>query len=158
MSPEESFYKTLHQELLPLLDKVWFTNLSNTASCLMSHLKDINWVGFYLNHNEELLLGPFQGKPACLRIPFGKGVCGTAAHLKKTIIVDDVHSFEGHIACDSASQSEIVVPLIFKDRILGVLDIDSPRLNRFNKSDQLGLESLMALLVTQTQWPLKFLE
>ncbi len=124
----------------------------------MSHLKDINWVGFYLNHNEELLLGPFQGKPACLRIPFGKGVCGTAAHLKKTIIVDDVHSFEGHIACDSASQSEIVVPLIFKDRILGVLDIDSPRLNRFNKSDQLGLESLMALLVTQTQWPLKFLE
>src|ERR1700728_872409 len=105
---QEEFYKNLNQEMGTLLDKAWFTNLSNASALLMNQFENINWAGFYLAHGSELFLGPFQGKPACLRILFGKGVCGTAAQKKQTIIVDDVHLFEGHIACDSASRSEIV--------------------------------------------------
>jgi L-methionine (R)-S-oxide reductase len=151
------FYKTLNQELSAVLDQNWITNLANASAILMTHFKNVNWAGFYLTHEQELILGPFQGKPACLCIPFGKGVCGIAAQEKQTIIVDDVHSFEGYIACDSASLSEIVVPLLKNGRVLGVLDIDSPIVKRFNKADQEGLEEFSSILLEKTRWPESFL-
>ena len=123
-------------------------NLSNAAALLNQFLDRINWVGFYLVENNELVLGPFQGLPACVRIPFGRGVCGTAASKKETIRVEDVHQFPGHIACDAASQSEIVIPLLKQDgTFLGVLDIDSPEKNRFDELDQEELESFVSALV-----------
>jgi len=123
-------------------------NLANAAALLNQFLDNINWVGFYLVEGEELVLGPFQGLPACVRIPFGKGVCGTAAANKKTERVADVHQFPGHIACDAASQSEIVVPMIKDGRVLGVLDIDSPIKNRFDEVDQKYLEKFVDILVS----------
>lgn len=123
-------------------------NLANAAALLNQFLDNINWVGFYLAEGEELVLGPFQGLPACVRIPFGKGVCGTAAANKKTERVADVHQFPGHIACDAASQSEIVVPMIKDGRVLGVLDIDSPIKNRFDEIDQKYLEKFVDILVS----------
>ncbi len=123
-------------------------NLSNASALLNQFLDRINWVGFYLTDtNEELVLGPFQGLPACIRIPFGKGVCGTAAATKTTIRVEDVNQFSGHIACDAASLSEIVIPLIKNGELLGVLDIDSPEKNRFDEVDQEKLEEFVELLV-----------
>jgi len=122
-------------------------NLSNTSALLHQFLTEINWVGFYLLESEELVLGPFQGLPACVRIPIGRGVCGTAAQQRKTIRVDDVHLFPGHIACDAASQSEMVIPLIKNDKLIGVLDIDSPIKNRFNELDQEYLEQFVQTLV-----------
>ncbi|MCJ7839709.1 GAF domain-containing protein [Lederbergia sp. NSJ-179] len=111
-------------------------NLSNASAVLNQFLDRINWVGFYLVENNELVLGPFQGLPACVRIPIGKGVCGTAAAMKKTVVVEDVHAFPGHIACDSASQSEIVIPILKNGELYGVLDIDSPEKNRFDHVDE----------------------
>lgn len=110
-------------------------------------LDDLNWAGFYLNRNEELVLGPFQGQIACVRIPFGRGVCGAAAASRQTQRVEDVHAFAGHIACDSASNSELVVPLIKDGRLIGVLDLDSPSIGRFSEQDQLGIEALAAIFL-----------
>ena len=121
-------------------------NLANASALLWQNLENINWAGFYILEGEALILGPFQGKPACIRIPMGKGVCGTAARQDCTQRIADVHSFPGHIACDSASNSEIVVPLHSGGRLLGVLDIDSPEKDRFSREDQQGLEQFAAVL------------
>jgi L-methionine (R)-S-oxide reductase len=122
-------------------------NAANLASLIWHTLPDLNWAGFYFMRAGELVLGPFQGKPACVRIAVGKGVCGTAAQQRATVIVRDVHQFPGHIACDSASNSEIVVPLLRQSEVLGVLDLDSPRAGRFDEEDRAGLEPLAALWV-----------
>lgn len=120
--------------------------LANVAAAINMNYEQINWAGFYLYKNGELVLGPFQGKVACTHIPMGKGVCGTSAKSRKTIIVEDVHKFEGHIACDSASNSEIVVPIIYEDILIGVIDIDSFIFNRFNQEDQEALEEVANIL------------
>jgi len=121
-------------------------NMANAAALLWEYLPDLNWAGFYRNIGGELVLGPFQGKTACIRIPFGSGVCGAAAETRTTQLVEDVHAFPGHIACDAASASEIVVPIIVDGEVLGVLDLDSPSRGRFDAEDQTGCEALMALL------------
>ena len=115
---------------------------ANFVALLYGELDDINWLGFYVRRGTDLVLGPFQGLPACVRIPLGKGVCGTAAEQMKSLRVDDVHAFDGHITCDPASRSELVVPLVSNGRVLGVLDIDSPSPGRFSKADQDGTEAL----------------
>ena len=122
-------------------------NAANLAALLFHSLTDINWVGFYFLKDGDLVLGPFQGKPACTRIPLGRGVCGTAAQRRETVMVPKVHDFPGHIACDAASNSEIVVPLISANNLIGVLDVDSPVLSRFDEMDRRGLESLATLLL-----------
>jgi L-methionine (R)-S-oxide reductase len=127
-------------------------NAANLASLIWHTLPDLNWAGFYFMRAGELVLGPFQGKPACVRIAMGKGVCGTAAQQRATVIVRDVHQFPGHIACDSASNSEIVVPLLRQGEVLGVLDLDSPRVGRFGEEDRAGLEPLAALWVQGSDW------
>jgi len=124
-------------------------NLANTASVLYHMMPEVNWAGFYLMRDGELVLGPFHGKPACIRIALGRGVCGTSADTQKTIVVGNVHDFPGHIACDAASASEIVVPMISSRGCLGVMDIDSPLLNRFNDVDRLHLERIVALLMSR---------
>ncbi|KOP72697.1 GAF domain-containing protein [Lysinibacillus sp. FJAT-14745] len=142
-------YNTLAKQLDALLtgesDRI--ANFSNASALLNQFLSNINWVGFYLLQGEELVLGPFQGLPACVRIPIGRGVCGTAVGKEETIVVKDVHDFPGHIACDAASQSEIVIPLIKEGQVIGVLDIDSPIVNRFSKEDQEGLELFVQTLL-----------
>ncbi|GGP14501.1 GAF domain-containing protein [Oceanobacillus neutriphilus] len=120
--------------------------LSNASALLNQFLDEVNWVGFYLSENEELVLGPFQGLPACIRIPFGKGVCGTAVSEKKTQRISDVHQFPGHIACDGATKSEIVIPVYHNNEIIGVLDIDSPVHDRFDAIDQECLENFVTVL------------
>ncbi len=120
-------------------------NAANLSALLFNSLPDLNWLGFYFLEQDELVVGPFQGLPACVRIPLDKGVCGTAAQTLQTQLVSDVHAFEGHIACDSASQSELVVPLIQCGQLIGVLDIDSPLLNRFDAEDQAAFETIAAL-------------
>ncbi|HUO83048.1 MAG TPA: GAF domain-containing protein [Gammaproteobacteria bacterium] len=120
-------------------------NAANCSAVLYERLPEVNWVGFYFLRGEELVVGPFQGRPACIRIPLGSGVCGTAASDRRTTRVDDVHAFAGHIACDAASSSEIVVPLLKGERLLGVLDVDSPRRGRFDALDETGLERIAAL-------------
>ncbi|ALP36172.1 MULTISPECIES: GAF domain-containing protein [Paenibacillus] len=122
-------------------------NLANASALLGHFLPDINWSGFYLYDGTELVLGPFQGQPACIRIPLGRGVCGTAAVERRTLVVEDVHAFPGHIACDAASNSEIVIPLIKNGELLGVLDIDSPLKARFDHEDRVFLEEFTAILV-----------
>ncbi len=122
-------------------------NFANAAALLYAWLPDLNWAGFYLARGEGLVVGPFQGQPACVRIALGQGVCGTAAATRRTVIVPDVHAFPGHIACDAASNSEIVVPLVKDGRLLGVMDLDSPRLGRFDAEDGRGLEAFAARLV-----------
>jgi GAF domain-containing protein len=122
-------------------------NLANAAAAIYHALPSLNWAGFYLVRGPELVLGPFQGKPACVRIPMGKGVCGTSAQRRKPVLVSDVHEFPGHIACDSASRSELVVPLLRGDTLIGVLDLDSPLLARFDAQDQAGCEALVAVIV-----------
>lgn len=124
-----------------------YANLSNASALLNQFFDRINWVGFYLKDGAELVLGPFQGLPACIRIPFGRGVCGTAAETKETMVVPDVHAFPGHIACDAASRSEIVVPLVKDGEVYGVLDIDSPELNRFTQQDADGLAKIAGVLM-----------
>lgn len=122
-------------------------NAANTSALIWDALPDLNWAGFYLYKSGELVLGPFQGKPACVRIAIGKGVCGSAAARRETLLVDDVHAFPGHIACDSASNSEIVIPLLRGAELLGVLDLDSPKLRRFTPQDARGLEALARIFV-----------
>ena len=122
-------------------------NLANASSLLFNSLPDLNWAGFYLLKDGELVVGPFQGRPACVRIAMGKGVCGTAAQQRSTVIVPNVHEFAGHIACDSASNSEIVVPMVRAGELLGVLDIDSPKFGRFDEQDQAGLEKFVSILL-----------
>ncbi len=124
-------------------------NLANISALLYTSLENINWAGFYLSEGEKLILGPFQGNPACVEIPYGKGVCGTAAAADSVQLVPDVHAFPGHIACDSASRSEIVIPIHKNDKIIGVLDIDSPVLSRFSEEDRDGLEQLVKALEQQ---------
>ena len=121
-------------------------NMANAAALLWEYLPDLNWAGFYRNVGGELVLGPFQGKAACIRIPFGSGVCGAAAATRESQLVEDVHAFPGHIACDAASASELVVPIIVEGELLGVLDLDSPNVGRFDAEDQAGCEKLVALL------------
>jgi len=127
-------------------------NLANASALLAQTLENINWCGFYLARGEELVLGPFQGNPACVRIPLGKGVCGTAALSRQTLLVPDVSAFPGHIACDAASKSEIVVPILEGRTLRGVLDVDSPRLARFDEEDREGLERFVKTLVTRIDW------
>ncbi|MES2803230.1 MAG: GAF domain-containing protein [Bdellovibrionota bacterium] len=140
----------MNEELKHNLDKHWFTNLSQFSALVFDQLPDVNWVGFYLNVSNELILGPFQGKPACMKINFGRGVCGTSAQKREAILVDDVEAFPGHIACDSASRSEIVIPLIKDDQVLGVLDVDSPSLKRFTQDDVTGLKLLAETMLNTT--------
>ena len=142
-------YAMLGKQLDALLEGETNTiaNLSNASALLNQFLDRINWVGFYLMDGSELVLGPFQGLPACVRIQIGRGVCGTAVSEKKTMLVEDVHAFPGHIACDAASRSEIVVPLIKNGEVIGVLDIDSPELSRFTQDDQAGLEKFAETLI-----------
>lgn len=146
---KEKDYELVIKQLQALSDgeNDQITILSNASALLNQFLTDINWVGFYLWKNDELLLGPFQGLPACTHIGYGKGVCGTAIKERKTIRVSDVHAFPGHIACDSASNSEIVVPIFINDNIFGVLDIDSPSKDRFDETDQIYLEKFVTTLV-----------
>ena len=122
-------------------------NAANFAALVWYALPDINWCGFYFYDGSELVVGPFQGRPACVRIALGKGVCGTAAATRETQLVEDVHAFAGHIACDSASNSEIVVPLLEGDRLLGVWDVDSPKFARFDEDDRAGMQALCAIFV-----------
>lgn len=145
----EKNYDLLLKQLQALIEdeKNAIANYSNAAALLNQFLDRVNWAGFYLMDDGELVLGPFQGLPACVRIPLGKGVCGTAAANRETVRVEDVHSFPGHIACDAASQSEIVVPIIKNGNLLGVLDIDSPEKNRFDELDQQKLEEFVEILV-----------
>lgn len=145
----EENYALVIDQLKALIsdEKNVVANLSNASALLNYFLHDINWVGFYITEGNELVLGPFQGLPACVRIPFGKGVCGTAAAEKRTVRVADVHTFPGHIACDAASQSEIVVPMIKDGRVIGVLDIDSPIKNRFDEVDEQYLQQFVETLI-----------
>lgn len=141
-------YKTLIAQVKALTEGVPYTiaNLANVSAAIWQAMDKINWAGFYLMDAGKLVLGPFQGKPACIEIPVGKGVCGTAVKEEKTILVEDVHQFPGHIACDSASNSEIVVPIFKNGEVCGVLDIDSPYFARFTAEDQQGLEALVKVL------------
>ena len=141
-------YKLLNRQLSAVTEDVPYpmANLANAAALLWEALPEINWAGFYLMEGEKLVLGPFQGKVACVEIPIGRGVCGTAVAADATQIVPDVHAFAGHIACDSASNSEIVIPLRKNDKIIGVLDIDSPVFNRFSETDKAGLEMFAEIL------------
>lgn len=127
-------------------------NLANVASILFNNMEEVNWAGVYLYKEEQLVLGPFNGNPACIRIPIGKGVCGVAAKDLKTQLVRDVHEFPGHIACDGATQSEIVIPLIVDGQLKGVLDLDSPIKNRFDEKDQEWLEKIVKHLEESCRW------
>ena len=151
----KSIYETLLKETDALLapESDWLANLANSAALVFNILPDLNWAGFYLQKRGELVLGPFQGKPACVRIPLGRGVCGTAALEKQTQIVPDVHLFPGHIACDVASRSEIVVPIMLEGKVWGVLDLDSPYEGRFSRLDQDYLEKLVEILHKYVDWP-----
>ena len=143
-------YAMLEKMLRSLVDNTPYltANLANASAVLADALKDINWVGFYLMEGGKLVLGPFQGKVACVEIPVGKGVCGAAVERKETVRVENVHEFPGHIACDCASNSEIVVPLLRDGEVMGVLDIDSPLLARFTKEDEEGLDRIGKVLET----------
>ncbi|MFP4367957.1 MAG: GAF domain-containing protein [Candidatus Kapaibacterium sp.] len=145
-------YEDIKSSLKGLLEPEtnFITNSSNFAALLFEKMDRINWVGFYMIAGESLLLGPFCGKPACIRIDMGKGVCGSAANKRKTLVVDDVHEFPGHIACDEASESEIVIPLIKNDKLYGVLDIDSPVKSRFSFNDMKNLDELAKMLVNSS--------
>ncbi|HCN46329.1 MAG TPA: GAF domain-containing protein [Pseudomonas sp.] len=145
-------YELLAAQLEALLsgERDFIANAAQFSAFLYSQVEDLNWAGFYLNRDGELVLGPFQGQVACVRIPFGRGVCGAAAASLETQRVEDVHAFPGHIACDSASNSELVIPLVKEGRLIGVLDLDSPRLARFGVGDQAGLERLAGIFLQAT--------
>lgn len=149
------FYRELTSQLGGLLtgERDLIANAANTSALLYQMMPDLNWAGFYfLRANDELVLGPFQGKVACVRIPKGKGVCGAAVQRRETVLVDDVHAFPGHIACDSASRSELVVPLISGGKVLGVIDLDSPSPSRFDADDQAGIEKAAAIFLAATDF------
>ncbi len=145
VSERTAFYRILHRDLFALLEGETdlIAILANTSALLNERLLDINWVGFYLLKAEQLVLGPFQGRVACTRIPYGKGVCGSALQQQQTLRIEDVHQFAGHIACDARSRAEIVIPLQIKGHYSAVLDIDSPTLGRFSIEDQQGLEKIV---------------
>ena len=147
-------YSELACQLRALMEDVPYSvsNLSNASALLWQALPDINWVGFYKRMGDKLILGPFQGKPACIEIPMGRGVCGTAAQRLEPVRVDNVHAFPGHIACDGASNSEIVLPIFCDTTLWGVLDIDSPVKGRFGAADQAGLEEFAAILTARVRW------
>ncbi|HEY1638024.1 MAG TPA: GAF domain-containing protein [Rhizomicrobium sp.] len=149
----QEIYRELHLQARGLFEgeRDAIANAANLAALLYGGLADVNWAGFYFLKNDELVLGPFQGQPACVRIPVGRGVCGTAAQQRAAVIVPDVAEFPGHIACDTASRSEIVVPLLKHGRLFGVLDIDSPNSSRFNDEDRSGLEALAELWVESSE-------
>lgn len=149
-SNKTEFYRELTSQLTGLLsgERDWIANAANTSALLFQMMPDLNWAGFYfLRAEDELVLGPFQGKVACVRIPKGKGVCGAAVQRGASVLVEDVHAFPGHIACDSASRSELVVPLIKDGRILGVIDLDSPHPARFDADDQTGIEQVAEIFL-----------
>jgi len=160
---KSDFYADLNKQLGGLLasERDLMANAANFSSLVFLLLDNLNWAGFYFSRGNDLVLGPFQGKPACVRIPVQpspRGVCGNAAFHRKTFVVENVHEFPGHIACDSASNSEIVIPLIVDDVVLGVLDIDSPILARFDDGDRVGLEAMVATFVLATDFtPVSFL-
>jgi L-methionine (R)-S-oxide reductase len=147
-------YRQLHEQMSALFvgERNGLANAANMSALLYEALPNLNWVGFYFVEGRELVLGPFQGKVACVRIALGQGVCGTAAERRETVIVPDVHAFPGHIACDAASRSEIVVPLIQNGRLLGVLDLDSPQLARFDHEDRSGLIAAVDLLLLHSDF------
>jgi L-methionine (R)-S-oxide reductase len=149
---KSELYDQLASQLRSLLagERDLIANAANFSSLVFHSLPDLNWAGFYFVKNDELVLGPFQGRPACVRIRVGQGVCGAAAARRITTIVPNVHEFPGHIACDSASNSEIVLPLMKAERLLGVLDLDSPVLARFDEEDAAGLEILVRILLSST--------
>ena len=155
LGSKAEIYSELHVQARALLEceRDASANAANVAALLYHALPDLNWAGFYWMKKGELVLGPFQGKPACVRIALGKGVCGTAARDKRTVIVPDVERFPGHIACDSASRSEIVVPVMKTTEVLGVLDLDSPNLARFDSEDAVGLEELVRMFVQCSELP-----
>ncbi len=141
-------YQLLKQQVQEMVkeESYLITLLSNTSALLYQSMENLNWLGYYLYRDSQLILGPFQGKVACEIIPLDKGVCGKAARDRETVLVKDVHQFEGHIACDSASNSEIVIPIIINDQLFGVLDIDSPLIGRFNEDDQTNLEDIVRIM------------
>ena len=147
-------YTLLCEQMKSLLEgeSHWLPSLANASALLYETLPELNWAGFYLMEGGSLLLGPFQGKSACIRIPLGRGVCGTAAAEDRTQLVPDVHAFPGHIACDCASNAEIVVPLHRDGRVIGVLDIDSPVYDRFSLADQSGLEAFARVIEENIEW------
>ncbi len=147
-------YRVLEESLVALLDGEpdALANLANAAGLLAGSLERINWCGFYLRRGEDLVLGPFQGKPACVRIPMGQGVCGAAATRCETLVVPDVNRFPGHIACDPASRSEIVVPILENGVLRGVLDVDAPETERFGEEDRVGLERFVEALTSRIDW------
>ncbi len=147
-------YDLLTQQLYSLADDepLFVPVLSNASALLYENVEDINWAGFYLMDKGSLMLGPFQGKVACIRIPLGKGVCGTAAKEDRTVLVEDVHKFEGHIACDAASNSEIVIPMHCNGKVIGVLDIDSTSYDRFKLEDQIGLQKFVKAIEEKTDF------
>jgi L-methionine (R)-S-oxide reductase len=149
-------YKLLSEQALSLFrdERDFLANMANFSALIYHNLPDLNWAGFYLLQGDELVLGPFQGKVACVRITLGKGVCGTTAEKRQTVRVDNVHEFAGHIACDEASRSEIVIPLIKEGVLFGVFDMDSPEFNRFDQADQDGLEILVSNFIQSTDIPL----
>ena len=153
-----AFYAELSLQLRAMLtgERDWLANLANTAALIFQTLPDLNWAGFYLWRGSELMLGPFQGKPACVRIAAGRGVCGGAVAQRRSLVVADVQAFPGHIACDAASRSELVVPILLGERLLGVLDLDSPRPGRFDDADRTGGEQLVAELLAASDWPVGF--
>ncbi len=145
-------YAMLTAQLESLLadERDFIANASQFSAFLYNYVDDLNWAGFYINRSEELVLGPFQGQVACVRIPFSKGVCGAAAATRQTQRVEDVHAFPGHIACDSASNSELVIPLVKDGRLIGVLDLDSPKVARFTEVDQAGMERMVEIFLRST--------
>lgn len=146
---KRALYEDLGRRLDALLtgEHDWIANAANTTALVHETLPDLNWVGFYVVRGDELVLGPFQGKVACVRIPMGRGVCGTAAARRASVVVEDVHAFEGHIACDSASNAELVVPVVVDDRCVAVFDLDSPVHGRFDEDDRAGVEALVEIFV-----------
>ena len=147
-------YATLRREVVALLDGEpdWLANLANVAAAVYDRVEGLNWAGFYLLRGGELVLGPFQGRPACVRIALGKGVCGTAAVTRASQLVADVHAFPGHIVCDPRSRSELVVPIQVGEQVVGVLDLDSDRPARFGEPDRIGVEALVAAIVPLIDW------
>ena len=146
---KKAFYTELLSQAQGLLsgESDLIANMANLSALMYTRMSDVNWAGFYLYKDDQLVLGPFQGQPACIRIPMGRGVCGTAAASRETQLIADVHAFDGHIACDAASNSEIVVPLVLNDTLIGVLDIDSPEYGRFDDDDRAGIEALANVLL-----------
>lgn len=151
---EMTDYRTITAQAEAMLDEEpWYTSaLSNISALIMESVSGLNWAGFYLMRNGRLVVGPFQGKPACIHIPAGRGVCGTAVQKDSLQVVPDVHAFPGHIACDSASASEIVIPIHGDEEVIGVLDIDSPVLNRFSDEDAKGLQRLVEIIEEKADW------